>query len=331
MDFLFAISLALFLILIANLLEKQQDLARIASFERMLPFLSIPFLGVGLMFLFASSEQLAGVFGELLTDFNGRYLGGAVMLFIGIWGIAMSTKKVRLIIAQWISINPHSPVHTLALVLSGLLMGGTLFTLATSNLEQLAESAQSVSLSASVLQQVLFMALALFGVGLFLRRDNASIQKRLGLDWPTKEQLWFGVPWIPLLVILQFGMNALWLILNPEQMEQIDSVSSAFLGDIDTLGEWFTLALSAGIGEEVLFRGALQPIFGIVFTSILFAIAHTQYGFTLATLLVFILSIALGYIRHRSNTTVAILVHFGYNFTLGIFAIAASSLEQLVP
>lgn len=36
------------------------------------------------------------------------------------------------------------------------------------------------------------------------------------------------------------------------------------------------IALAAGVGEEMLFRGALQPITGIWLSSILFVLAHTQ-------------------------------------------------------
>jgi hypothetical protein len=87
--------------------------------------------------------------------------------------------------------------------------------------------------------------------------------------------------------------------------------------------------LAAGIGEELLFRGALQPVLGLWFTAILFAASHIQYGLTPATLAVFIIAIALGIIRQRTNTTVAILVHFGYDFVIGLLALLATYLEPL--
>ena len=80
----------------------------------------------------------------------------------------------------------------------------------------------------------------------------------------------------------------------------------------------------------MLFRGALQPIFGIVPTSLIFAVSHVQYGLSPATLTVFLLSVVLGIIRKRSNTTVAILVHAGYNFVLGLLSLLAVYLEPLV-
>ena len=84
------------------------------------------------------------------------------------------------------------------------------------------------------------------------------------------------------------------------------------------------------MGEEILFRGALQPVFGIVFTSLLFAVVHVQYGLTPITLAVFLLGLILGILRKRTNTTVTILVHFGYNFILGLMALLAVYVQELV-
>jgi membrane protease YdiL (CAAX protease family) len=111
----------------------------------------------------------------------------------------------------------------------------------------------------------------------------------------------------------------------------LEDVNSVLLQDFDTVGEWLVLALIAGISEEILFRGALQPIFGLWFTSILFAVVHVQYGLTPVTVFVVILAVLLGLIRRRTNTTVAIFVHAGYNFVLGLLALLAVYLEQFVP
>ena len=122
----------------------------------------------------------------------------------------------------------------------------------------------------------------------------------------------------------------IWALANPDQSELVEGISNVLLGNFDTVGEWLVVALGAGLGEEILFRGALQPIFGLWFTSIIFAIAHIQYGFTLVTILIFVISAALGYIRHRTNTTVAIFVHAGYDFILGMFYLLATYLENFV-
>jgi membrane protease YdiL (CAAX protease family) len=168
------------------------------------------------------------------------------------------------------------------------------------------------------------------GVGLWIRRDGGELAGRLGLFRPTYRQLIAGTSAIAVLVVFQFIFGALWAVTNPDEAGSIEELNTLLLGNIDTVGEWLLLAASAGIGEEVLFRGALQPAFGLPFTALLFAVAHIQYGFSPATVLVFLLGAVLGIIRQRTNTTVAIYVHFGYNFILGLLALLAQALEPLV-
>src|SRR3712207_7585562 len=58
-----------------------------------------------------------------------------------------------------------------------------------------------------------------------------------------------------------------------------------------TLFPYTTLfrSVGAGLGEETLFRGAVQPVLGILPTSILFASMHVQYGPSLLLGYVFLL------------------------------------------
>jgi hypothetical protein len=218
----------------------------------------------------------------------------------------------------------------LALLLSGMLAGSTLLTLTQGGLEGLAETAVSTPLVDFVFQQLLFVLLALFGVGMLVRREPAALTKRLGLERPSWAQIRFGLRWIAILVFIQWAVGLAWALTSPDQSELVEGISDVLLGNFDTLGEWIVVALGAGIGEEILFRGAIQPIFGLWFTSIIFAIAHIQYGFTLVTMLIFIISAALGYIRRRTNTTIAIFVHAGYDFVLGMFYLLATYLEKFV-
>src|SRR3712207_7337034 len=63
------------------------------------------------------------------------------------------------------------------------------------------------------------------------------------------------------------------------------------------------IGLGAGLGEETLFRGAVQPVLGILGTSVLFASMHIQYGPSLLLVHVFLLSVGLGLLRRYINTT----------------------------
>jgi len=163
------------------------------------------------------------------------------------------------------------------------------------------------------------------GVGAMMRRDGTAVFQRLGLGPLNRRQLLEALGWIVLLVILQSLGGVAWKAIDPEQVALVEELSQKLYQGFG-FWHWLALAVGAGIGEEILFRGALQPVFGIWFTSILFAIVHVQYGFlTPATLVLLILALIIGHVRLRHNTTAAILVHFGYNFVLGMITLLAAS------
>lgn len=72
------------------------------------------------------------------------------------------------------------------------------------------------------------------------------------------------------------------------------------------------ISLLAGVSEEILFRGLLQPLLGITITSILFGAAHfVTFGyFLLATGIGFFLG---GVFHYSGNIFVPIMVHTLYN------------------
>jgi hypothetical protein len=82
----------------------------------------------------------------------------------------------------------------------------------------------------------------------------------------------------------------------------------------NTLPLAFLLSVMAAVSEEIIFRGALQPVSGLPLASAFFALSHIQYALTPATLIVFVVGLGLGWLRLRRNTTSAIMAHFVYNF-----------------
>jgi membrane protease YdiL (CAAX protease family) len=258
-------------------------------------------------------------------------LGVGILIGIGVWGMLMSLRPVRLALSRALpALKPDSPVHTLALVAVGYLAGNAAISLAPGALDALAEAGIEATLVDVLAQQFAFVLAAFLGVGLLTRRDGVALNERLGLERPTAAQLWVGVRWMLFFVFLQACIGFTWTLFDPSQVEQLSGINESLLGDFDTVWEWFLLAAAAGVGEELLFRGALQPVFGIVPTSLIFAVSHVQYGLTPATLAIFLLSVVLGIIRKRSSTTVAILVHAGYNFILGLMSLLAVYLQSLV-
>jgi uncharacterized protein len=96
-----------------------------------------------------------------------------------------------------------------------------------------------------------------------------------------------------------------------------DLFSPAGLSPVSAILFALLIGVGAGLGEETLFRGALQPRLGITLTSVLWASVHVQYGPSILLVYIFVLSIGLGILRRRVNTTATFLTHAGYN-SLGV-------------
>ncbi|PID85692.1 MAG: hypothetical protein CSB13_06780, partial [Chloroflexi bacterium] len=319
------------LILLANYIERLKNARYSRLFTQLLLFINvlIMVLGIALMLLPADSVfDLATSNGKPLS-LNWQTAGLSVLL-MGVWGFLVSLLPIRRFLAQVLPLNAESSGHTLGLVFAGYLLGNTFFSLTQGGLEGLAKTAVSASIYNILVTQILFASMSLLGVGLYIRRSPSETQKRLGLVRPTRYQLLMGTCWIIVLVILQFIVGLMWALLDSSQAELLKGISSELLGDMDTIAEWALLAVATGTGEEILFRGALQPGFGILFTSLLFAAAHIQYGITPATFVVFVIGLILGMIRRQYNTTTSIYVHSGYNFILGMFSLLTLQLEQMI-
>ena len=308
------------LIVVANLLARRQDGAGRLPFNLFLFLFSALLLAGAIALRFLPLD--AAVLPDLGLQLADRGLSAASLAGIGLWGMLVSLKPVRRALARVLpALDPESPVHTLALAAVGYLLGNAAISLAPGALEMLAEAEIEATLLDVLAQQAVFMLAAALGAGWLTRRNGVAIRERLGLARPTSRQLASGAAWMLFFVFLQGCISTVWVLVDSSQAEQLSGINEALLGNFDTVWEWFLLAAAAGLGEELLFRGALQPIFGILPTSLIFAVSHVQYGLTPATVAIFLLAVILGIIRKRSNTTVAILVHAGYNFILGLITL----------
>jgi len=74
------------------------------------------------------------------------------------------------------------------------------------------------------------------------------------------------------------------------------------------------LSLSAGVVEEVFFRGFLQPRVGLPVSSVLFVVAHMSYGQPLMLVGVALLSVFFGLLVFwRRNLWAAVAAHFAFD------------------
>ncbi|MDZ7757073.1 MAG: CPBP family intramembrane glutamic endopeptidase [Rhodohalobacter sp.] len=81
------------------------------------------------------------------------------------------------------------------------------------------------------------------------------------------------------------------------------------------------ISLFAGAGEEILFRGAIQPILGIWITSIIFIAIHGYFkfksaGHILFGLMLFSLSMMLGFLYEFSGLISAMAAHAIYDLVM---------------
>lgn len=223
---------------------------------------------------------------------------------------------LRRFLARWLPIDPDSAVHTVALVYAVYLVGSGIGQQPLATDPEALGSLDNVAVTPAVVwSQALGMALlALTGVGFVTRRTWRETAARLGLVAPTLGQVGLAAATVVGLFLLQGLFVAGWRAIDPAGLQRIEDASNLLLGSLTGLGGALTIGLAAALGEELIFRGAMQPVFLLLPTALLFTVLHSQYGFSPATLLILLIALILGFLRNRTNLTVCILVHFGYNF-----------------
>ena len=172
--------------------------------------------------------------------------------------------------------------------------------------------------------QLPFVVLAVLGVGAAIRRGPRATLARLGYGPISLRHVGIVVLFIAAALALSLVADYLFSQLQPGLYRKVGEVSSTLfnpkgLSLISAILFALLIGVGAGLGEETLFRGAVQPVFGILATSVLFASMHVQYGPSLLLGYIFLLSIGLGLLRRHINTTASFLAHASYN-TLGILA-----------
>jgi membrane protease YdiL (CAAX protease family) len=152
------------------------------------------------------------------------------------------------------------------------------------------------------------LAMALAAIGLGLSRPIGPAARRLGLAIPRWWQVALALAAADAYIVLVGPVNYLTYRLMPDAYYAIGGI----LYETDAgLPYWayMAYALLAGICEEGLFRGALQPRVGILVTAVLFAAIHIQYGLTPILGLVFTAGLVYGLMRRHLNLTTAVIAH----------------------
>jgi membrane protease YdiL (CAAX protease family) len=216
-------------------------------------------------------------------------------------------------------IKPLSRVTTFVLAAFALLAGQIVALLALTwwfgrglaHLPNFTGDGAAITLVIAVSTPVEVVLLALFA-----GRASASVAEYLGLVWPRRGEIVFGIA--TLVVVIIFGNLLSWLLGRPIVTPfQVDIYTTASAGGW-LLWLWLAVVVATPIGEEILFRGFLVrgwlraprdvwPV--IVVTSLLWALIHVQYDWYVIGQ-VFVFGLLLGWMRWASGSTIlTILLH----------------------
>lgn len=251
---------------------------------------------------------------------------------LGLWlpslvALLLLLPPARGLFARVLPIERSRTVHAVALSYTMLVVSNLVVTLGLGleNMANVMEAGTSVPAGALMLatwvQELAWALTALFGVGWLARRKLGQALRRLGVVCPTIRQLGIGLAAGLLLAPAALALEALASCLGVSADPHVSRLTESLLGPLfHSLPGVLTLGLAAAIGEETIFRGALQPRFGLPATALLFALLHSNYGLSLSTVIVLLLGIALGLLRQRANTTTAMVAHATYNISLGLLA-----------
>lgn len=257
-----------------------------------------------------------------------------VMIFLAFRVISsdLARQTIRRFAGSESLFDPNSSIHITAVVLVlcfiSYIFDQFIGSGGLSGLAQQVSDSGGASIMAFVFQDALMVMGTFLGVGMAIRRDLPQTLERLGLKIPTPQDVIWGVGSGLALIGATLVMVQIWGLLVPaDQIAQQSAASDELTKAFNTLPLAFLLSALAAVSEEILFRGALQPVFGLVFVSIVFALSHNQYALTPATLIVFVVGLGLGWLRRRRNTNTAIIAHFIYDFVqlaISILVVQAS-------
>jgi len=247
----------------------------------------------------------------------------AVGLGFAALGVALSAATAFTPIATALArrlFRVDAPSAAFRLAARIVLLAALLYPVATITfpflMENVLKEGDSLVSKGSLWGNMIGLALLAFGgVGFRIRRDLPATLERLGLR-PVEPRHWIVIAFgVAGLVALNAGAEVAQRTWLPDLWASDQRVNQMIAA---RLSRWsgLLLGVSAGVGEELSMRGALQPKLGVFLTSLLFALLHVQYSW-FGIGIILMLGLLLGTIRKRTSTTAAILVHALYD----IFAI----------
>jgi membrane protease YdiL (CAAX protease family) len=153
-------------------------------------------------------------------------------------------------------------------------------------------------------------------VGFPLARSLRGALIRLGLVVPSPWQLIGALAGAAVLIVVMAGVDYCiawvwdamgWPRTDSKKFGELMTYAISPIGAV-------VVGVSAGLSEELFFRGILQPRLGLLVSNLSFTAMHAlQYNFD-ALASVFLVGLILGLIRRHTNTTTSVVVHGTYDF-----------------
>lgn len=270
---------------------------------------------VGLYLLFGIPGGLLLIAGMAVLVQGNIAFGGLLLLVALGLGLPL-IHQVRELFAQVTPLDPDSAIDMAGLCMLLGLLGlfvANIFTPAAAQPPN-AGLIPSVSIAQLVVQNAAFLAVSYIAAGYPYWRDLRHATARLGIVMPDARTVGFAL----LGTVGCFAVTAIAGVLaqqfDPNLTESLNEVVNQLTAEVQNPAGALLLGATAGIGEEALFRGALQPRYGLILTSLLFTSLHgPQYGFNVALLGLFGVSVILGLQRQYVNTTAAMITHALFN------------------
>jgi CAAX protease family protein len=271
---------------------------------------------IGSFATFAFLIGLIGIFNltvpGMVADPENQRRSGILLLVIAGATFVPMFKRVRLLLGRITPIDPNSTVDISGVIVALWIAITLVASLLTVDLEAIAAQT-NITVSDSLISTLAYPALAFSLVGIWITRSPREAIKRLGLERLSLRQVGISLGMVIPLLIFGLGLDAIGRLVQPDLYAKLQRVLESMSSNITNPFVALVIGFSAGIGEEILFRGAIQPRLGIWLTAFLFAIAHTQYGLSFGVLGVFMIGVVLGFQRRYMNTTSCIITHGAYN------------------
>ena len=278
---------------------------------------------VGIYLLFGLPAILLSVAGTALVT-TSDLAEGPFILASGLVMILPLIKPFRKLIASFTPMDPASPIDLVGLEM--LLLIGTLTTMtALANDTSVSSDGGDLSNNPVWLFQSLitFVAAAYLAVGYRVHRTGPEATERLGLKVPDfRTIMWSVAALIPCFIMSGIG-GILTNHFQPEVVDNLNDTMDQMTRGLDNPLGAVMIGLTAGIGEEMLMRGAVQPRYGILLAALFWTTLHVQYDLTFVLLGLFGIGIVLGLQRKYLGTTSAIITHALFNIAVVLLGTVA--------